>query len=357
LHQEILLPKCELLNVENPLLVNTRLAILIGLNPAIVLQQVHYWLTKHCNVEHLFDGRIWTYNTYPDWQKGNFPFWSIDQIKRIFMDLEQEKKLILSSQKYNRTKYDRRKWYSIDYEALALLETAEVANISQDADLHDGTGDSAPTNDQDAFLVGAEMHDVDNNAENTHEIIAETTPLASCPSSSAPSLENLGPSIGFGEVIEPSVLMEMVAGTRLQRLTSKCLHGCVHDFGVAKTLEAVDILRRKKRAIVTDDLAGYIYGALLNGVAPPNNFVPFAEQKSVTAAKALENIRKDNEAKKADAAEDDKYKRYRDWWQSLPEERQKTYALEIKSEYSWIDIDVRGRAFLDLAFTKFVASP
>jgi hypothetical protein len=42
------------------------LAAKIGLNEAVVLQQIHYWLgiSKH-NIE----GRTWVYNTYEEWQK------------------------------------------------------------------------------------------------------------------------------------------------------------------------------------------------------------------------------------------------------------------------------------------------
>ena len=48
-----------------PILVLPKLATEIGLNEAIVLQQMHYWLKKS---NHNYDGRRWIYNSFPEWQ-------------------------------------------------------------------------------------------------------------------------------------------------------------------------------------------------------------------------------------------------------------------------------------------------
>ena len=53
-----------------PILVLPKLATEIGLNEAIILQQIHYWLK---NSSHYHDNRKWIYNSYPEWQK-QFPF-------------------------------------------------------------------------------------------------------------------------------------------------------------------------------------------------------------------------------------------------------------------------------------------
>ena len=45
------------------------LAAVIGLNEAIVLNQIHYWIEKNRGDEmHYRDGRTWTFNTYKEWQ-------------------------------------------------------------------------------------------------------------------------------------------------------------------------------------------------------------------------------------------------------------------------------------------------
>lgn len=98
------------------------LAVAVGLNEAIVLQQVHYWLRnaeanrRHDNYQ---DGRWWVYNSYPEWKRDAFPWWSEDTIQRVFKNLE--KKGLLITGKLSNNPYDQRKWYSIDYDALDAL--------------------------------------------------------------------------------------------------------------------------------------------------------------------------------------------------------------------------------------------
>jgi hypothetical protein len=102
---------------ESPLQVLPSLATAIGLNEAIVLQQVHYWLTRSTNIR---DGRAWVYKTYPEW-KEEFPFWSEDTIGRTVRKLETSG-ILLSTDKYNQIATDRTKWYSIDYDKLDSTE-------------------------------------------------------------------------------------------------------------------------------------------------------------------------------------------------------------------------------------------
>ena len=97
--------------LDEPLLVIQQgLAEKLGLNKAIVLQQVHYWLKKS---KHRYQGRSWVYNTYKQWQKDNFRFWSKRTVRRIINSLEADG--ILISAKFNKKGYDDTKWYSIDY--------------------------------------------------------------------------------------------------------------------------------------------------------------------------------------------------------------------------------------------------
>ncbi|PIC69052.1 DNA replication protein DnaD, partial [Sporosarcina sp. P16b] len=53
-------------------------------------------------------------NTYDDWME-EFPFWSLNTIKRITYDLEQ-KGCLISTSKHNKMKIDNTKWYRIDYD-------------------------------------------------------------------------------------------------------------------------------------------------------------------------------------------------------------------------------------------------
>lgn len=110
---------------ENPLQVLPTLACTIGLNEAVVLQQMHYWMSSS---QHFYDGRRWVYNSVPSWQK-QFPFWSESTVKRALLSLEKQG--MVNSANYNRDPRDHSKWYSINYDVLAELEQQQ--NRANDA--------------------------------------------------------------------------------------------------------------------------------------------------------------------------------------------------------------------------------
>src|ERR1700756_3789139 len=75
-----------------PLQVLPALAEIIGLNEAIILQQVHYWISFKHN-KNVFEGKKWVYNTYDQWRE-QFPFWSKRTIHRTILNLEKMKVLL-----------------------------------------------------------------------------------------------------------------------------------------------------------------------------------------------------------------------------------------------------------------------
>ena len=102
-----------LLISEPPLQVLPSLAVKVGLNEAIILQQFHYWLQRSNKIR---DGHRWIYNSYSEWNK-QFPFWSNATIRRAIRSLEKQGFLI--SGNYNKAGFDKTKWYRIDYERLS----------------------------------------------------------------------------------------------------------------------------------------------------------------------------------------------------------------------------------------------
>ncbi|WP_028982866.1 conserved phage C-terminal domain-containing protein [Sporolactobacillus terrae] len=106
----------KLLIDDRPLQVLPSLAEKIGLNEAVLTQQIHYWLQKK---ENLRDGRYWVYGSYPYWEK-QFPFWSRITIKRTFTSLENANILITAN--YNKAGFDKTKWYTINYDQLKSIE-------------------------------------------------------------------------------------------------------------------------------------------------------------------------------------------------------------------------------------------
>ena len=97
---------------EPPLQVLPSLAREIGLNEAIMLQQMHYWLLKSSNE---FEGVKWFYKTLEDWQT-EFPFWSAMTIRRTLTNLEKQKVIRIGN--FNKKKFDKTKWYTIEYQCV-----------------------------------------------------------------------------------------------------------------------------------------------------------------------------------------------------------------------------------------------
>lgn len=108
----------KLLINEPPLQVLPTLAKAIGLNKAIVLQQMHYWLgiAKIGKVDD--QGVKWIRNSLPEWV-DNFPFWSEKTIKRIIDSLVEDD-IIKRNDRLNKYPQDRTRWYTINYGILAF---------------------------------------------------------------------------------------------------------------------------------------------------------------------------------------------------------------------------------------------
>ncbi len=139
-----------LLIEESPLQVLPTLAVRIGLNEAIFLQQLHYWLQVSRN-EH--DGQTWVWNTIAEWQ-AQFPFWSTATIKRTAASL-REQGLIRSTPNPTRAG-DRTNWYTIDYPALDALEAKKSSTGASDqVDPTMGSSCAHPSDQDDPLYAGA----------------------------------------------------------------------------------------------------------------------------------------------------------------------------------------------------------
>lgn len=105
-----------LINVflDDTLTFSKRLAKKIGLNEAIFVQQLHYWLQRSNNEK---DGHKWVYNSSKQWEK-QLPF-SARTIERIIKSLREKGIIIIGS--YNKKTFDRTNWYRINYKVLNEL--------------------------------------------------------------------------------------------------------------------------------------------------------------------------------------------------------------------------------------------
>tara|TARA_B100000315_G_C14309258_1_gene465538 strand:+ start:81 stop:467 length:387 start_codon:yes stop_codon:yes gene_type:complete len=86
----------------------------IGVDEAIMLNHLIFWIVvnkKSNQTKHL--GRTWTYNSVVDF-KPYFPYWSTSQIRRILKSLVD--KGIIIEGNFNKSKYDKTKWYALNDE-------------------------------------------------------------------------------------------------------------------------------------------------------------------------------------------------------------------------------------------------
>lgn len=120
----------KLLIPEYPLMVLPKLAEKIGLNEAIVVQQIHYWLITSPTEK---NGKKWIYNSYKEWHE-QFPFWSVNTIGRIFRKLEDVK--LITSKQMAINGYDRTKWYTLNYQNGLLDDTKMVHSTIPKEDSH-----------------------------------------------------------------------------------------------------------------------------------------------------------------------------------------------------------------------------
>ena len=112
---------------EEPILFLPMLACAIGVNEAIFLQQLHYWLKINGKAKrNKKDGEYWMYNSLEGWRE-QFPFWSVKTIQRIISKLKSQKLIVTGN--YNKLSLDRTIWYRIDYKMLATLVSELVSGI------------------------------------------------------------------------------------------------------------------------------------------------------------------------------------------------------------------------------------
>ncbi|MCM3663475.1 DnaD domain protein [Mesobacillus subterraneus] len=154
----------KLLLDDKPIIVLPSLAEKVGLNEAIFLQQLNYWLQES---KHSYEEKKWVYNTQEDWQE-QFPFWSISTIRRTISKLESIGLLI--SGNFNKKKFDRTKWFTINYKKLEGLSKPSVQNeqMHNDAVVEDEDSQG------DAFVQNGEMHN-DASVQNEQTICSKWT--------------------------------------------------------------------------------------------------------------------------------------------------------------------------------------
>lgn len=170
-----------LLFTKHPIVVSQELAgALTELDPqkkpriseAAVLQQINYWLQKKQNYH---DGHYWVYNSLEEWTKQFTWIKTAKTMKRQF-DWLEERGIVITGN-YNKLKFDRTKWYTIDYDALDRLVSPFARNDQMEiVDTTKREWSSQPN--------GNGRDDYDNTIDYT-KTTTKTTQAASWPAHSA----------------------------------------------------------------------------------------------------------------------------------------------------------------------------
>ncbi|WP_288476682.1 conserved phage C-terminal domain-containing protein [uncultured Pantoea sp.] len=156
-----------------PLVISPELAQRIGLNEAIVLQQICYWLEDtNSGVEH--DGKRWVYNTIDEWTE-QFPFWSEKTVKRALTSLKAHGLIYVEQLK--KTQHDRTNFYAINHEN-PLLTDGDKLTPSKKTNCPDREGQSVPMDK--VSLSPSIGSTCPTLTENTTEITTEITTTPSC---------------------------------------------------------------------------------------------------------------------------------------------------------------------------------
>ncbi|ENB7197100.1 conserved phage C-terminal domain-containing protein [Enterobacter bugandensis] len=175
-----------LLMPSRPIVINPDLAYSIGLNEAIALQQVNYWLKETTSgLER--DGVRWIYNTTEQWLE-QFPFWSESTLKRTFTRLKSLG--VLKVEQLNKSQRDMTNYYTINYESELLDEVKVTKSKSSKCTLPSGQNEpmeevkvERSNGSKRTALIRSNCTDVltENTTENTTDIKNPICPVAPQP--------------------------------------------------------------------------------------------------------------------------------------------------------------------------------
>lgn len=123
---------------EPPLLVMPSLAKAIGLEGAVFLQQLHYWLGTS---KHEYAGERWIYNSAEQWLE-QLPFLSLRSFRRMVNQLRRDG-LIRTSDHLNGDHWNHTLWYTIDYTRLGEIVGSCQNGTIDVTECQNGISDSA----------------------------------------------------------------------------------------------------------------------------------------------------------------------------------------------------------------------
>lgn len=99
---------------------NTDVAVEVGVEAAVIFQNIAFWCKKNAaNEKHFHDGNYWTYSSRRAWH-DLFPFFAERKISRLLQKLKEAGLIEVGN--YNAIGYDRTLWYAVTPKGWKLLK-------------------------------------------------------------------------------------------------------------------------------------------------------------------------------------------------------------------------------------------
>lgn len=90
-----------------------------GIETAIILKHLYFWIEKNkANDDNYFEGKYWTYNSVKAFS-DLFPYMTEKKIRSALIKMEEQGLLITGN--FNKSQYDRTKWYALTDKAYSIL--------------------------------------------------------------------------------------------------------------------------------------------------------------------------------------------------------------------------------------------
>jgi len=139
---------------------DTNHAKLYGIEAAIVIHNMRYWIVKNiANGNNFFDGNYWTYNSVRAWSEL-FPYMKPSTIRRTLDKLVDVGFLVKGD--YNRNPYDKTLWYAFsDYKSICEECHIDLAKSTNGVDKND----NSITNINHAINKPDIIHDLPHKSE------------------------------------------------------------------------------------------------------------------------------------------------------------------------------------------------
>lgn len=119
------IPQSDLVSNGKCIILYASLAQKLGLNEAIIVQQLHFLLGLPGG--RTINGEHWIFNTYEQWQRDHFPFWSLNTIQRTFTTLESM--MVVESCQPDGAK-SRKKYYRLNHGMWAKLMKGTLPTLT-----------------------------------------------------------------------------------------------------------------------------------------------------------------------------------------------------------------------------------